>query len=87
MAQTLGVRQIRRSGGRIVVLFTDKIAIDFNSVAELKNYAQSVEEDQTLLRKLLILYWLKRNDGSDPTQIEGKHVTFDLLAPTLLSVS
>lgn len=87
MAVSLGLREVRRVSGRIYVRFQDKAVIEFNSVAELRAFATSVEEDPVLLRKLLLLYWLKRNDGSDASGIEGKRVTLDLASATLLDVA
>lgn len=87
MAVSLGLREVRRVGGKIYIRFQDKMVLEFNSVAELKAFATSAEEDPVLLRKLLLLYWLKRNDGSDASGIEGKRVTLDLTGATLLSVA
>jgi hypothetical protein len=82
----VGLREVRRISGRIYVHFSDKSGLEFNNAAELRAFALAAEEDQLLLKRLLLAYWLKRDDGTHSALIEGKTVTLDLAGPTLLDV-
>lgn len=91
MAFTLGVRKITRRGGQIKILYTDKNGVEFDSAADVRDWAANLdsnsEETKDLLRKLLIRWWLKQDPtGANPALIEGKQMKLDLSGPVLLQV-
>jgi hypothetical protein len=91
MAFTLGVRKITKRASRVYILYTDKNGVEFDSAADVRDWAATLdansEETKDLLRKLLIRWWLKQDPtGANPALIEGKQMKIDLSGPVLLEV-
>lgn len=74
------IKVVTRQGGRIEIVFGDKITNQFESMADLRRWARSWREDPDLIRKMTVDSLL--GSASDfPTfkaAAEGKRFIIDL---------
>lgn len=89
---TLGVRAVRRVGGKVHVLFTDKIGVEFASLQDAKDYAHgdplAAGSTKDGMRKLLIARYLRVDPtGANPGLIEGRSITLTDDSNTMVTVA
>lgn len=88
MAVSVTCTKVHRDNGKTYVRFSDKVELEFTSLADVQNYIRSVtSKDQ--LRALLLAKLLEVSpDGSNASLIEGRTVTVDLsLASNIVRVT
>lgn len=94
MAASLRLAKVRRIAqtGRVYLDFSDGVQIEFPSPAEARAWASDIDLDdeatRTLLRRLLVRWWMHRDPASaTAATVEGKTITLDLSLATPLVVS
>lgn len=71
---------------RVLVRWSDGIEQEFPSVDAAREYALSAE-DLELARKFLVgRFFAGNHDGANPSTVEGRTLTLDLLAQNTISV-
>lgn len=75
-SRSLTVTKVFRRNGRAYIRFSDKLEKEFASLAEAKEYAQSVVDDLEFLRKLAMCrYFQVDPNATNPNLIEGRTIT------------
>lgn len=93
MALSVRVRQIKRVGGRIYIIYGHKTCVDFANRQEVLEWCRAAfdqpdSEAIRFLEKLIIAKWLHDDPtGVNQALIEGKTVTLDLSTPALVSIA
>lgn len=92
MATSVKVTRIgTEAGGRVRVgieVDGQTREVEFNSVAEAKNFVLSIDDDPMLALKLLLARWLRANPGGgNVAQVVGKTITLDVTATRLVETA
>lgn len=86
--QLTNVRKVAATG-RIYLQWSDGVELEFQSLQEIKDWAQeadaTAEQARGALRKLLARWYFIRDPaGATPATVNGKTITLDLAAATNL---
>lgn len=88
MATSVTCTRVVRAGGKARLRFSDKAELEFESIAQARDYVRSVL-DKEVLRAILVAKALAAAaDGSSLTALEGRTCTEDLsLASNVVRVT
>lgn len=71
---------------RVLVRWGDGTELEFQDIAAARDYALQAEDMETAKRILLGRFFAGNHDGANPSTIEGRTITFDLLAQNTITV-
>ncbi len=84
--RTIRCRRIKQQGGRIYVQFSDKAEIEADSRAELKRWVAEKITDEVVKALLIAAVLEDAANGVPLTECDGKRITLDWAAASLLTV-
>lgn len=86
---TLTVTDVRSSGGRVYVEWSDKVVQEFGSLAAAQRYVDGLFRDgREIARKFALARYLRVDPtGSNPSLIEGHSITLTDENNTMASVT
>lgn len=87
-SRQLTVTRVFRRNGRQYINFSDKQQLEFSSVEQAREYAASLLEDASFLRKLaLARFFFLSPDGSNVGILEGRSITVTNESNNMVTVS
>lgn len=83
---TLSITKVVKAGGRVHIVFSDGISLEFSSLAQAQSYVSDLTKE--VLRKLALSRYLQVDPtGANPALIEGKSISFTNESNSMVVVS
>lgn len=86
---TLTVSKVRRTNGKVYVVFSDGLELEFSSLADAREYRDGlVTALGDTLRRFVVARFLRVNpNGDNPALIEGRSITVTDESNTMIQVT
>lgn len=77
MARQARLVEVIRRGGRVIATFADKSEVEFASIDDVRQWADSVNSDSTVRKLAISLVLAVSPDLTDLSRIRGRDVILD----------